>query len=104
MSVFLSGWTADFAKSVTHLNGTIRDEASAAVPGVTVRLTSLDRVLQTESLQDGSFNFEHVPAGSYEMEIKAGGFLRQQRLVDFRTDSEPDLLSWSSKLGICRIW
>jgi carboxypeptidase family protein len=59
--------------------GIVIDRASAPIAKVSVTLGSLDRVLEAESGSDGQFQFPSVPAGTYDFEISAPGFVKQKR-------------------------
>jgi Ca-activated chloride channel family protein len=63
------------------LAGTVVDPAGAVMPGATVELVSGTAVVEkTTSAADGSFAFENVAAGSYEVRVTLVGF-RQTRVA-----------------------
>lgn len=74
--------TLGLGQSDPQLTGTIRDATSAPITGVRVTLSSLDRAFQTKSTADGNFRFERVPAGTYDLEFYAPGFVKQEFPVD----------------------
>ncbi len=65
-----------------QLTGSISDPASAPLAGVSVLLSSLDRVFQTRSNTNGRFLFGSVPRGLYELEVSAPGFVKQRLPID----------------------
>jgi 5-hydroxyisourate hydrolase-like protein (transthyretin family) len=79
--VFLTDLPAQQA-SGTRLAGTVQDISSAGIDKVALRLQSLDRVFQTRSGPDGSFGFDQVPAGVYDLYISAPGLVKQKLKVD----------------------
>ena len=63
------------------LGGTVVDPARSPVPGATLELVSGTAVIaKTTSAADGSFAFENVAAGSYEIRVTLAGF-RQARVA-----------------------
>ena len=58
------------------LEGTVQDSSGAVVAGATVTIrnpdTNLTRTAQTDSF--GTFRFEDLPIGTYEMRVVSGGF------------------------------
>jgi hypothetical protein len=70
-----------------QLTGTIMDSTSTPITGVRVTLSSMDRALQTKSAADGSFRFERVPGGTYDLEFYASGFVKQEFPVDVSNSS-----------------
>lgn len=67
------------------VNGVFVDPSGAAVPGVSCTLTArgTGAALRTQSGTDGSFVFNSVPAGAYELKAEANGFqtLEMRNLV-----------------------
>jgi len=59
--------------------GSVADQNSAPIAGAHVTLYSLDRILQTTSDSSGRYQFDAVPAGTYEFEVLAQGFKRTAR-------------------------
>jgi len=69
------------AATGVKLTGTVVDPAGAVTPGATVELVSGTAVVaRTTSAADGSFAFENVAAGSYEVRATLVGF-RQTRVA-----------------------
>src|SRR2546421_2757162 len=68
-----SGWAQTGASSI---RGMVKDPSDALVSGATVTLTSLEtnavRSMVTSS--SGTFSFELVPVGDYEIRVEANGF------------------------------
>ncbi|HTK37779.1 MAG TPA: carboxypeptidase-like regulatory domain-containing protein, partial [Pyrinomonadaceae bacterium] len=64
--------------STGTVNGTLIDQAGAAVPGATVKLTSQATKIerQATSNQDGYFTFVNVQPGDYTIYVEASGFKR----------------------------
>lgn len=72
--------------------GTIQDQTGAAVPGAKVTLTNKKSEVEIKTKPDegGSFRFEGVPPGSYELKVKAENFATTEinvKIADF--DPEP---------------
>ena len=77
-AVFVS---AAFSQQTTAtLTGLITDPAGAAVPNVTVRVTSLatNAVRETRTAETGSFTLLFLPAGDYSVTAAASGFQAQK--------------------------
>lgn len=64
-------------RSAGGVSGTVQDPTSAPIAGASLRLISLDRVLQTISTANGFFEFGNLQRGVYTIEITAPGFVRQ---------------------------
>ena len=63
------------------IGGTIKDTTGAALPGVTVTVTSLDRGIIVATLTtagDGTYTAVALPAGSYAIAAELSGFARQE--------------------------
>jgi hypothetical protein len=58
------------------VRGTVKDQTDALVSGATVTLTSLETntVRTTVTTTSGTFSFEIVPVGEYEIAVEAAGF------------------------------
>ena len=72
--------------SVTaSISGTVTDASGAIIPGATVVAVNTETNIQnsTQTNADGFYSFPALPAGHYEVEIKANGFqqYRQTGLV-----------------------
>jgi hypothetical protein len=70
--------TSAWAQNSAFLTGGVSDTVSAPLAKVSVKLSSLDRVLQEETGADGGFRFDNVPPGTYELEFSAEGFVKQK--------------------------
>ena len=70
------------AQSPVKVIGSVVDPKSAPIPGVRIGLYSFDRILQTTSDSSGHFQFDALPAGTYELEAMAPGFKITTRRVD----------------------
>lgn len=75
----LAGVDGSFAQSVSSgtIEGTVKDESNAVLPGVTVTVTSpqlqIGQLVQaTES--NGSYKFVDLPAGTYRLKAELTGF------------------------------
>jgi len=81
MVVFALGLTATaFAQSSVqtgNLNGTVKDETGAVLPGVTVTITSPAMIvpqLVTQTDEHGFFRFPAIPPGVYQVKFELEGF------------------------------
>jgi hypothetical protein len=65
-----------WAQATAQLNGTVRDESGAVLPGVTVTVTQTDtqfmRTVVTEGT--GSYVIPNLPTGPYRLEASLQGF------------------------------
>src|SRR5271154_1441519 len=82
------------------IEGTVKDPAGAAVPGVTVEIanpvSAYRRAVSTD--QDGSFQFTNVPFNPYHLIVKATGFAAYTQDVDVRS-AVPVSVAIALKLG-----
>src|SRR5262245_16796593 len=64
-----------------ELTGVVRDQAGAAVPGVTVTVTATRTNLQriVASTNDGVYTVPSLPSGEYRVDIELSGFKPIQR-------------------------
>ncbi|MCC7307024.1 MAG: TonB-dependent receptor [Acidobacteria bacterium] len=73
--LFLAG-SAFGQAGTSGISGTITDQASAAVPGATVRISNPDtgfsRSVTTSA--DGKYGFPGIPPATYRMEVEAASF------------------------------
>lgn len=65
-------------RSNARITGIIDDPSSTPIAGATVELVSVDGVLRTESGANGSFAFDTIPPGAYEIDIAAPGFAKEK--------------------------
>jgi hypothetical protein len=71
-----------FAQSTTGtIQGTVRDEQQAVIPGATVTIRNIDTnlVRSTASGGDGSFRFPNLPVGNYTLTVELAGFSKFTR-------------------------
>lgn len=88
VSTFLVG-SVNAQSGTTTVNGTVKDQQGAVVPGATVTLTNpstgFSRTTTTSS--DGNYAFPSIAPGTYQVEVTAGSFKKSivrdvQALVD----------------------
>ena len=62
--------------TTSRLTGTVTDSSGAAIAGATVTLTNEGTTtsLTTETSDDGLYNFDLIPAGTYTVTIEKAGF------------------------------
>src|SRR5437762_1739219 len=68
--------TAALAQSTAQINGTVKDQSGAVLPGVEVTVTQTDTGLKRSIPTDetGSFIFPDLPLGPYRLEAALPGF------------------------------
>jgi hypothetical protein len=85
--------TINAQSGTSTINGTVTDQAGAAVPGATVRLTNpatgFNRT--TTSNEQGVYSFPSIPPDTYRIEVEASSFKKTvnsnvQALVDKTTE------------------
>src|SRR4029453_14098546 len=62
--------------------GTVRDEQSAVMPGVTVEVTSpalIEKLRATTSDSNGQYRITNLPVGTYSVTFTVTGFSKQER-------------------------
>src|SRR5215831_14753962 len=71
---FLAFCSAALAQS--GIGGVVQDPSKATVPGATVllRANSNGRELETNTDANGSFRFDSVDPGDYQLEVRQSGF------------------------------
>ena len=64
------------AQATAQINGTVRDQAGLALPGVTVTVTQTDTGLTRTVVTDetGSYVLQNLPVGPYRFEASLQGF------------------------------
>jgi len=85
---FIFALSASAQVNKSNLTGIVRDTTDAVVPGVTIKLTSLDTgAIRTESSDDsGFYRFTLVDRGRYRLDAERSGFKRfQQPNVELQT-------------------
>src|SRR5687767_14025140 len=67
---------AAWAQGTAQLSGTVRDESSAVLPGVTVTATQTDTGLVSTVVTDemGAYLLTNLPTGPYRLEVALQGF------------------------------
>ncbi len=83
--------------SNARLTGVVQDPTSAPIPGASVTLLSVDGVLQTDTLKNGSFVFDDVSPAAYEVKIEIRGFFREKLSLDIHENTPPLVI----RLKIC---
>src|SRR5580765_321687 len=58
------------------IRGTVTDQSEAALPGVTVTLSSPALLVEQTSVSDGvgQYRFEQLPVGTYKLRFELSGF------------------------------
>ena len=79
----LSGTSAR-AQATAQLNGTVRDQSGAALPGVTVTVTQTDTGLVRSVVTDdtGSYVLQNLPVGGRELCEGGNGLAHNRAAVD----------------------
>src|SRR5204862_3640892 len=74
--VLLLTASAVAAQATAQLSGTVRDESSAVLPGVTVTVTQTDTGFARSVVTDerGSYAIPNLPTGPYRLEVSLAGF------------------------------
>lgn len=70
-----------------RLTGVVEDPTSAPIPRASVTLLSINDVLQMDTLQNGSFVFDNVPAGTYKLKVELRGFFREKLALDIHKNT-----------------
>jgi hypothetical protein len=79
-----------FSQSGMTLTGIVIDSARASLPDVSVRLYSVDRVLEAKTNADGIVKFPNLPPGKYEAEASSPGFMTKNLENIGITDRAPE--------------
>ena len=77
-STLLALSMAGHGRSNAQIAGIIDDPSTTPIAGATVALVSVDGVLRAESGANGSFAFDGIPPGAYEIDIAAPGFAKEK--------------------------
>src|SRR2546430_2077064 len=76
--LFFSAFRSDgiWAQSTAQINGTVRDQSGAVMPGVdiTVMQTATGLMRTTVTNETGSYVFANLPIGPYRLEAALPGF------------------------------
>lgn len=70
-----------------RLTGTVEDPSSYPIAKASVTLVSVDGVLRTDTSQDGSFAFNNIKPGAYQIEIAIHGFFRERLSVNVQDNT-----------------
>ena len=75
VSAFLVG-NVNAQSGTTTVNGTVKDQQGAVVPGATVKLTNPNTgfTRTTTTSNDGGYVFPTISPGTYQIEVSAGNF------------------------------
>ena len=82
------------AASTAQINGTIKDQSSAGLPGVTVTVTQTDTGLTRTGITDdaGSYVLQNLPIGPYRFEAELQGFRKYvQTGIVLQVNANPTL-------------
>jgi hypothetical protein len=63
-----------YAQDSGRLYGQVLDPSGAMLPGILLTLTQGNRMIDTHSGNDGIYNFQQVPEGTYALTVEAPGF------------------------------
>jgi hypothetical protein len=86
------------SQSTYTIRGQVVDDSGGWVPGASVRLYSVQGVLDLRADGDGKFEFRNVAKGTYELEGSSAGFITGT--VDFEiAEKAPDLFSIRLHVG-----
>jgi hypothetical protein len=68
--------TAAWAQATAQMNGTVRDESGAVLPGVTVTATQVDTGATRTAVTDetGAYLLPNLPTGPYKLQVALSGF------------------------------
>ena len=72
----MNGSASAQTAATAQINGTVKDPAGLALPGVTITATKVDTGLQRTTVTDdiGSYTLQNLPVGSYRVEATLQGF------------------------------
>ena len=75
------------------LGGVVVDPAARPLPGVALQLSGVSGIRITAvSGTDGRFQFDHIPAGSYQLRLQRAGFeIRTITQIDVDVAQQPRL-------------
>jgi hypothetical protein len=83
------------AQQITgSINGTVKDELGAVIPGATVRAINEDTGFTRAMISDGegAYNIQYLPVGRYKVNVEASGFQRfEQQNLHVSLDSTQTL-------------
>ena len=73
---FLFGSAPVWAQATAQINGTVRDQSGAVLPGVEVTVTQTETGIARNAITDetGSYVLPNLPLGPYRLEAALPGF------------------------------
>ncbi len=75
------------AQTANRISGTVRDQNQAGVAGAQVTLRgTISRTVAAD--ENGTFTFENLPPGDYELRVSAGGFAEQSQRITVTGQSQ----------------
>src|SRR5438552_11352415 len=83
-----------WAQSTAQINGIVKDQSSAVLPGVEVSMTKTDTGLKRTAFTDetGSYVLTNLPVGPYRFEAALPGFRTYvQTGIILQVDSNPTI-------------
>src|ERR1043165_2682190 len=68
--------SASWAQATAQMNGTVRDESGAVLPGVTIAVTQVDTGATRTAVTDetGAYLLPNLPTGPYKLQASLSGF------------------------------
>jgi hypothetical protein len=74
--IILSFSTPGLAGTTGSISGSVKDSTGAVIPGAFVEITNTSQGIQSKSATDagGSFTFQSLPVGRYDLQATAPGF------------------------------
>ncbi|HVF26800.1 MAG TPA: TonB-dependent receptor [Pyrinomonadaceae bacterium] len=100
-ALILTSASVGAQSTTSEVNGTIKDESGAVVPGVEVKLTdaATGRELTTTASDEGFYSFANVRPGTYTLVAERTGFKREQ-VQDVKIDvGVPTTVNFSLQTG-----
>lgn len=100
VAVFIAGYQAVAQGSSGTIQGVVKDQTGAVVPGATVEISNPVSGLQRQTVSGGAgeFRFVNVPFNPYHLVVRAGKFQPVTEDVDVRS-AVPVVLDISLKIG-----
>ncbi|HZS54152.1 MAG TPA: carboxypeptidase-like regulatory domain-containing protein [Bryobacteraceae bacterium] len=80
---------AGHADNGARLTGTVEDPTSTPIAGASVTLVSVDAMFKTDTLPDGSFAFDDISPGAYELKVEILGWFREKLSLDIHENTAP---------------
>ena len=81
-------WTFTTLKDEGTISGIVKDKDGNTIEGATVTLSS---EVSTTTGTDGSFSFDNVPSGSYDLTIEKSGYVKSSKEVTVDIGKNTDL-------------